>query len=114
VSIWGALSALPFVPDLVLDMAQHLYRDHPQTWGPYGFYDAYNLAVSPPWYSTALYGIDKGCSMIMIENYLSGLIWDIYTQSPTIQKALAVLGFRRREGVPDVDILSAGRSVLAE
>lgn len=76
----------------------HLYHVHPQTWGKYGFYDAYNLDVNPPWYSTSLYGIDKGCSMIMIENYLSRLVWETYTNSPTIQKALKVLGFTKREG----------------
>jgi hypothetical protein len=79
-----------------MDMLQHLYHDHPQTWGLYGFYDAYNLSVTPPWYSKVLLGIDKGCSMIMVENRLSQLIWETYTNSPYIQKALAVLGFTSR------------------
>lgn len=78
-------------------MMQYLYQRHPPTWGPYGFYDSYNLDVSPPWYSHSLYGIDKGCSMIMIENYLSRLVWETYTNSPVIQKGLAVLGFTRRD-----------------
>jgi hypothetical protein len=93
VSIYGALSSLPFTPDLVLEMIHDLYHDHPQTWGQYGFFDSYNLAVSPPWYSTTLYGIDKGCSMIMIENHLTRLVWETYTNSPYIQNALAILGF---------------------
>lgn len=98
VSIYTALSCLPFLPDETLEMVDFLFHEQPQTWGPYGFYDAYNLAVSKPWYSRAIYAIDKGCSMIMIENYLSRLIWEIYTNSPYIQKALSVLGFTRREG----------------
>ncbi len=97
VSIYGAVSSLPFVPDLTLDMIDYLYREHPQTWGKYGFFDSYNLSVDPPWYSSAIYGIDKGCSMLMVENYLTGLIWNTYTNSPTIQKALAVLGFQKRQ-----------------
>ncbi len=96
VSIYSALSSLPFAPELTIDMVQYLYQNHPHTWGPYGFFDSYNLDVSPPWYSQSLYGIDKGCSMIMIENYLSRLIWETYTNSPTIQKSLGVLGFTRR------------------
>ncbi|MBP8000703.1 MAG: hypothetical protein KA338_15740, partial [Chloroflexi bacterium] len=96
VSIYGALSSLPFTPDLALEMMHYLYEHHPQTWGPYGFYDAYNLDVSPAWYSHSLYGINKGCSLLMIENHLTGLIWDIYTNSPLIQKSLGVLGFTRR------------------
>lgn len=96
VSIYGAVSALPFTPDLTLEMIDYLYREHPQTWGRYGFFDAYNLAVDPAWYSSALYGIDKGCSMIMVENYLSELIWNTYTSTPYIQTALDILGFQKR------------------
>jgi hypothetical protein len=101
VSIYAALASLPFVPEEAAAMALYLYHEHPQTWGPYGFYDAYNLDVSPPWYSHSIYGIDKGLSMIMIENHLSSLIWDTYTQSPGIQEALAILGFQARVGVSD-------------
>jgi hypothetical protein len=96
VSIYTALSALPFTPELVLDMMHYVRQNHPQAWGPYGFYDAYNVDIMPPWYSHSLYGIDKGCSMLMIENYLTGLIWNVYTNSDTIQSALAILGFSRR------------------
>jgi hypothetical protein len=98
VSIYSALSCLPFIPDETLAMMDYLYRHHPQTWGKYGFYDSYNLDVDPPWYSSSLYGIDKGCSMIMVENHLSGLIWNTYTNSPYIQNALGILGFSRRAG----------------
>jgi hypothetical protein len=97
VSIYGALSCLPYIPELALEMIQYLYQEQPKTWGEYGFFDAYNLHVSPPWYSHSVYGIDKGCSMLMIENYLSRLVWETYTSSPYIQEALTILGFTRRE-----------------
>ncbi|MBL8160373.1 MAG: hypothetical protein JNJ61_00190 [Anaerolineae bacterium] len=96
VSIYSAISCLPFIPAETLAMIEHLHQKHPQTWGQYGFFDSYNLAVDPPWYSQSLYGIDKGCSMIMVENYLSGLIWNTYTNSPTIQNALNILNFTKR------------------
>jgi len=84
------------VPDQVMEIIVYLHREHPQTWGKYGFFDSYNIAVDPPWYSSAIYGIDKGCSMIMIENYLSGLVWNTYTGAPSMQRALHVLGFQKR------------------
>lgn len=96
VSIYAALSCLPFIPQEVLSMLDYLYHHQPKTWGKYGFFDAYNLDVDPPWYSSALYGIGKGPSMIMIENYLSKLVWETYTNSPIIQRALAILGFTPR------------------
>ncbi len=96
VSISTATACLPWLSEAVLDMLEHLYREHPSTWGPYGFYDAYNLDVTPPWYSRRVYGINKGCALLMLENALTGLIWDIYTASPWIQRALTILGFRER------------------
>lgn len=99
VSIYSALSCLPFLPELTLEMMAYLHREHPQAWGKYGFFDAYNTSVNPPWYSQNLIGIDKGCSMIMIENYLTGLVWNTYTNSPYIQNALKVLNFTKRAGM---------------
>jgi hypothetical protein len=96
VSIYSAASVLPFTPEHSLPMLEYLMREQPQTWGPYGFYDSYNTSVQPPWTSQALYGIGKGPSMIGIENYLSGLITQVYTESAEIQRALGILGFSRR------------------
>jgi hypothetical protein len=99
ISIFAALACLPFVPDLTLEMMDYVYHHHPKLWGEYGFFESYNLSVPHPWYSHSIYGIHKGCSMIMIENYFSRLIWDIYTSSTHIQKALAALEFRQRKAL---------------
>ncbi|MBM3151004.1 MAG: hypothetical protein FJZ96_02160 [Chloroflexi bacterium] len=96
VSIYSAVACLPFLPDMTLDLIHFLHDQRPRTWGPYGFYDAYNLDVAPAWYSHTLYGIDKGCSMLMIENHLTGLVWELYTGSPYIRQALEILQFRPR------------------
>lgn len=97
ISIYSAIASIVFTPELSIEMMNDRYSKHPQTWGKYGFFDAYNLDVNPPWFSRHIIGIDKGCSMLMLENYLSGSIWDIYCTSPYIQHALGVLGFTRRE-----------------
>lgn len=94
VSIYAALACLPFLPEETLALMEYLYRQHPQTWGRYGFFDAYNLDVTPPWYSQAIYAIDKGISLIMIENYLTRLVWQLYTSSPYIRRALEILRFK--------------------
>lgn len=99
ISIYAALGCLPFIPEETLALTDYLYHQHPHTWGNFGFSDAYNLDVNPAWYSTSLYGIDKGCSMIMIDNYLSGMVWKTYTDSDLIQKSLAILQFTKKSGV---------------
>ncbi len=96
ISIYAAVACLPFLPEETLALMNHLYQHHPRTWSQYGFFDAYNLDVSPPWYSQTVYAIDKGCSLLMLENHLTGLVWDLYTSSPFIQKALHILGFQPR------------------
>ncbi len=96
VSISNAAACFPFLPEEVTAMLDYLYHEHPLTWGPYGFYDACNLDVTPPWYSRTVYSINKGCALLMLDNALSGLTWAVYTASPWIQRALAVLGFVRQ------------------
>lgn len=100
ISIYAALGCLPFIPEETLALTDYLYHQQPRTWGNFGFCDAYNLDVTPAWYSTSLYGIDKGCSMIMIDNYLSGMVWKTYTDSDLIQKSLTILQFtKKNQGV---------------
>ncbi len=97
VSVYAAVACLPFLPDETLALVEHLYCEHPQVWHPkYGFTDALNLDVTPPWYSRTIYAIDKGLSLVMIENYLTGLVWNVYTESPYIRQALKTLGFTER------------------
>lgn len=96
VSIYSAIASLPFVPDQTLEMIDYLYSNQPHTWGKYGFFDSYNLDVNPHWYSHSIYGIDKGVSMIMIENHLSRLIWETYTNCELIQKSLKTLNFTKK------------------
>jgi hypothetical protein len=97
VSIWSAVACLPVLPVETSALIEYLYTKHPQTFGKYGFFSAYNLDVQPPWYSHSVYGIEKGCSMIMLENYLTGLIWDVYTNCSFIQNALNILGFTQKD-----------------
>lgn len=96
ISIYSALSSFPFTPKESETLMYELFYNHPQTWGPYGFYDALNLDSPTPWFSRRILGIDKGCSMIMIENLMNRFIWDLYSASPRIKHAYEVLGFQER------------------
>jgi len=96
ISIYSVLSSFPYTPQESEAMMYELYYNHPQTWGKYGFIDALNLETSTPWFSRKILAIDKGCSMIMIENHMNRFIWDLYSACPRIQKAMSVLGFTER------------------
>jgi hypothetical protein len=88
----AALSALPYTPDESKSVLRHLYEDlNNEVWGPYGFTDA--LDLSQRWYAPGNIAIDQGPIVIMIENYRSGLLWDLLMSCPEVRLALGRLGF---------------------
>lgn len=89
----GAIGSLPFCPEEVMAAAD-FYATIPQLWGKYGFLDAYNLDVEPAWFSDRCIGIDKGVSLLMLENYRSGLIWKLTDENEYIQRAFELLEIR--------------------
>ncbi len=60
-------------------------------WGNYGFYDAFSEQYQ--WFPQRYLAIDQGPIVVMIENYRSGLIWDLFMSAPEIQEGLKKLGF---------------------
>jgi len=67
----------------------------PLVWGEYGFYSAFN--VDEIWFSDQYIGIDQGDIILMIENYRSGLIWNLFMNNENIQRALDEIGFVNKE-----------------
>jgi hypothetical protein len=93
----GAIGSIVFTPEAVKETMNYYYHTHPQLFGKYGFYDAYNEDIEPTWYADIVIGIDKGISLLMIDNYLHGTTWKYYMKHPLIKQAVTKLGFRRKE-----------------
>lgn len=88
----GAIGSLVFTPQESIDAMNYYYHTfNDKLWGRYGFKDAYNLDENPEWFCDYEIGIDKGISILMIENYRSGLIWKLTMQNRYIQKAMNML-----------------------
>ncbi len=94
VSPSGPAGSIVFTPELSIKALENFYNNYPKLSGKYGFKDAYNLE-SGEWYSKEVIGIDKGISMLMIENYLTGLIWEFFMKNKYVQKGLDILGIRK-------------------
>jgi hypothetical protein len=60
-------------------------------WKEYGFVDAFKL--SDPWYASSFLAIDQGPQIVMIENYRSKLLWNLFTSSPEVKAGMKKLGF---------------------
>ena len=95
ISPCGAIGSVVFTPEDTLKAVENYYNNYPKLWCKYGFRDAYNLDMDKPWYSKECIGIDKGISMIMIENYFTGLIWKYFMKNDYVQKGLNLLGFTK-------------------
>ncbi|MBL7810411.1 MAG: T9SS type A sorting domain-containing protein [Saprospiraceae bacterium] len=88
----AALSSMPYTPDASLAALRHFYRVRGERlWGVYGFYDAFNLNQN--WYAPSFLAIDQGPIVGMIENYRTGLLWNLFMQNQEIAPALAAIGF---------------------
>ncbi len=88
----AAISSIPYTPDESLDAIQHFYYLlGDRVWGEYGFYDAFNSTEN--WYANSYLAIDQGPIIIMIENYRSGLLWNLFMENSEIQTGLSTLGF---------------------
>ena len=60
-----------------------------QCWGPFGFYDAFNLSEN--WFAHDYLGNEVGPIAPMIENYRSGLCWKTFMAAPEIRPVIKLL-----------------------
>ncbi|MBX7126615.1 MAG: hypothetical protein K1X47_13045 [Cyclobacteriaceae bacterium] len=89
----AALSSFPYTPDESMKALKFFYYSlGDRLWGPYGFYDAFNLTAG--WTADSYLAIDQGPIVVMIENHRSGLLWSLFASAPEIQAAKTKLGFQ--------------------
>ena len=91
----GAIGSIVFTPLYSLQAVEYYYNNFPDFWCKYGFKDAYNLEMDKPWFSKECIGIDKGISMLMIENYFTGLIWKHFMKNVYVERGMGILGFSK-------------------
>jgi hypothetical protein len=88
----AALSSFPYTPKESMAALKHWYFDmNDKLWGPYGFYDAFSETDN--WFPVKYLAIDQGPIPVMIENYRTGLLWNLFMSCPEIKNGLKKLGF---------------------
>ena len=96
ISPTAAVSSIVYSPKQSMRAIRHFYYDlGSKIWGKYGFYDAFSEQDN--WYPQRYLAIDQGPMAVMIENYRSGLIWDLFMSCPEIKTGLVKLGFSTNE-----------------
>lgn len=88
----AAISSLPYTPAESMQALKFFYYTMgDKLWGQYGFKDAFSLKDG--WFANSYLAIDEGPIVCMIENYRSGLLWNLFTSCPEIKSGLQTLGF---------------------
>jgi hypothetical protein len=92
ISPTAALSSMPYTPEQSISALRHFYFVlGDKIWGVYGFYDAFSEQKN--WYPKRYLAIDQGPEVIMIENYRTGLLWNLFMSGTEIKYGLSALGF---------------------
>lgn len=88
ISPTGALASFPYVPAQSMDALKHFYRVlGDRLWGIYGPRDAFNMTEN--WFSPTYLALDQAPIVVMIENYRTGMVWNLFMSSPEITPMLA-------------------------
>ncbi len=96
---WAVVASLPFAPDIVLPTVMNFRRLCIQVSNPYGFKASINPMFGWPgndgvgWVSKFHFGINEGPSVLMIENYRSGLVWSLMSKCEPLVAGLRAAGF---------------------
>ncbi|WP_037348953.1 glucoamylase family protein [Sediminibacter sp. Hel_I_10] len=91
ISPTAALSSFPYTPKESMQMLKYLYKDHDSLIGKYGPYDAFSFEYD--WYTPRYLAIDQGPIPVMIENYRTGLLWNLFMKNTDVRNGLDKLGF---------------------
>lgn len=97
---WAVVASLPFAPEIVLPTIRYLVNDVCLKMGnAYGFKATFNPTYPARsgnpngWVSPWHYGINQGPIVLMIENYRSGLLWQLMRNCSYITRGIQRAGF---------------------
>ncbi len=90
----AALGSMPYTPDESMAALRYFYHTHGgRLFGPFGFRDAFNL--DRDWFAESYIAIDQGPIVVMIENYRTGLIWELFMSCPELGSMMESIGWSR-------------------
>lgn len=92
ISPTAALSSFPYTPTESMKFLHYLYDEKRSSYvGVAGPYDAFSPHYN--WVTPRYLAIDQGTIAPMVENYRTGLCWNLFMQAPEVKTGLQALGF---------------------
>jgi hypothetical protein len=99
VAPWVVIASLPFAPEIVIPTARNFAQLNLGMTRLYGFKPSFNQSFpvedSPTgwWVTPNHFGIDQGPVVLMVENYRTGLLWNIMRRCQPLLTGLRRAGF---------------------
>jgi hypothetical protein len=88
----GAAGSAPFTPRHTLSALEHM-KSIEGLFSEYGFKDSYCIKSGQTWVDDDYIGIDKGISLLMIENLRDGIVWKTFMKNSIVQDGIKLAGF---------------------
>jgi hypothetical protein len=98
-SPWAVIASLPFAPELVLSTFASYIERYPKMRSHYGLLCSLNPTFGAEgrgggdWISRGYYGLDQGPVILMIENFRSGMPWELMRRCRPVVDGLKRAGF---------------------
>ena len=86
-SPWAAIASLPFAPAIVMPYAERLVRENRE------FEATCNPTFEGGWHCPVRLAINQGPMIMMMENFRSGLIWELLRGCDAVRSGLQRAGF---------------------
>jgi len=101
--------SLPFAPAECIEAMRRMKEvGGTKVWKRYGFVDAFNPQTG--WASHDVIGIDLGITLLMAENYRTGLVWKTFMSASEVRLGMWLAGFRSEApDVPEAQLRLAAR-----
>ena len=96
---WSVVASLPFAPEIVVPTIEHFNRLRLHELHPYGYKATFNATFPTKpkrahgWVSSYHFGINEGPMALMVENFQTGLVWQLMRQCPYLVSGLRRAGF---------------------
>ena len=97
---WAVAASLPFAPEIVLPALDYCIHELKLTdLNAHGFKASFNPTYPDPsgdpngWVSRWHFGLNEGPTVLMAENYRSGLVWELMRSCPYLVAGLRRAGF---------------------
>jgi hypothetical protein len=100
VSPWAVVASLPFAPEVVCETIRHAIERLARNGRHRGGFDAsFNSTfvdedTAKQWASPWRFGLNEGPIVLMIENYLSEFVWNVFMRNPYVVAGLRSAGLR--------------------